>query len=166
MTVDVAELLGLPYEERMKLAEALLESVMPPDIAVLLQEFAKRAERVAPPIDPAKLADVLRGALAPLSAEIDAALVFGSTARGTETATSDIDVLVIGSTLFVAIVRAMNDAAVSLQRDVNPVVMTKVSFAAKLAGADRFVRRVMQEPQIRLLGDAHELEESSAGSGG
>lgn len=42
------------------------------------------------------VADVLRSALAPLSAQIELALVFGSVARGEETARSDVDVLVVG----------------------------------------------------------------------
>jgi hypothetical protein len=39
MTVDMAELLALPLEERIKIAEALVESVVPPDFGPLLREF-------------------------------------------------------------------------------------------------------------------------------
>jgi hypothetical protein len=58
---------------------------------------------------------------------------------------------------FFAVVEALNAAGARLQRDVNPVVMTKASFTAKLAERDRFVTRVMREPKILLLGDAREL---------
>jgi hypothetical protein len=44
----------------------------------------------------AALADVLRDLLAPLEDKIELALVFGSVARGTTRATSDIDLLVVG----------------------------------------------------------------------
>jgi predicted nucleotidyltransferase len=42
------------------------------------------------------LADVLRSALAPLGKRIKAAFVYGSMAKGILTASSDVDVMVIG----------------------------------------------------------------------
>jgi predicted nucleotidyltransferase len=41
------------------------------------------------------LVDVLRAALAPLAANIDQAFVYGSVAKGKDTANSDIDLMVI-----------------------------------------------------------------------
>ena len=109
----------------------------------------------------AGLADILREALAPLGGKIRLAFVFGSVAQGKERATSDIDVLVVGSVSFSAVVEATSKAAERLRRDVNPVVMTKAAFAAKKAARDRFVSRVMREPKIILVGDAAELKESA-----
>src|ERR1700678_1755417 len=45
------------------------------------------------------LVDVLRAALAPLAAQIDQAFIYGSVGKGSDTAKSDIDLLVIGETL-------------------------------------------------------------------
>jgi predicted nucleotidyltransferase len=105
------------------------------------------------------MADVLREALAPLAAKVRVALVFGSVAQAKEQATSDIDVLVVGSASFAAVVEAFNRAAQRLKREVNPVVMTKAVFAAKLAARDRFATRVAREPKIFLLGDASEFRQ-------
>lgn len=105
------------------------------------------------------LADVLREALTPLAGKISLAFVFGSMAEGKETASSDVDVLVVGSASFTAVVEALSAAGVRLRRDVNPVVMTRASFTAKRAGRERFVTRVVREPKILLLGDARELGE-------
>lgn len=105
----------------------------------------------------AGLTDVLREALAPLAAKIRVALVFGSVAQGKERATSDIDVLVIGSVSFAGIVQALNTAAEQLRREVNPVVMTRAEFTAKVAARDRFVGRIEREPKLFLLGDAGEF---------
>jgi len=105
------------------------------------------------------LADVLREALAPLAAKIRVALIFGSVAQAREQATSDIDVLVVGSASFAAVVGAFNGAAQRLKREVNPVLMTKAVLAAKLAARDRFATRVAREPKIFLLGDASEFRE-------
>ena len=55
--------------------------------------------------------------------------------------------------------RELNGAAQRLKREVNPVVMTKAVFAAKLAARDRFATRVAREPKIFLLGDASEFRE-------
>jgi len=103
------------------------------------------------------LADVLREALAPLAARIRVALVFGSVAQGKERAASDVDVLVVGSASFAAVVEALGTAAEKLRREVNPVVMTRAEFAAKLAARDRFVSRIEREPKLFLLGDVGEF---------
>ncbi|MGP1678911.1 MAG: MarR family transcriptional regulator [Burkholderiales bacterium] len=105
------------------------------------------------------MADVLREALTPIADKIRLAFIFGSVAQGKERATSDIDVLVVGSTSFAAVVEALSRASERLRRDVNPVVMTKAAFEAKLASRDRFTARVAREPKIFLLGDASEFAE-------
>lgn len=107
----------------------------------------------------AGLADVLREALLPLADKILVAFVFGSLAQGKERATSDVDVLVVGSASFAAVVEAVSRAGERLRRDVNPVVMPKSDFEAKLAARDRFVARVAREPKIFLLGNAGEFAE-------
>ena len=42
MGVNLAELLALPSEERLKLAETLMESAVPADVEFLLKEFVRR----------------------------------------------------------------------------------------------------------------------------
>ncbi len=105
------------------------------------------------------LADVLREALAPLADKIRLALIFGSVARGKERTTSDVDVLVVGSVSFAAVVEVLSRAGARLRREVNPVVMAVADFKAKLAKGDRFAARVAREPKIILLGDAGEFAE-------
>ena len=107
----------------------------------------------------AGLADVLREALAPIAGKIRLAFIFGSVAQGKERAASDVDVLVVGSASFAAVVEALSRASKRLRREVNPVVMTKAAFETKLASRDRFVARVAREPKIFLVGDASEFAE-------
>ncbi len=109
----------------------------------------------------AGMADVLREALAPIAGKIRLAFIFGSVARGKEGASSDVDVLVVGSASFAAVVEALSRATKRLRREVNPVVMTKATFEAKLASHDRFVARVAREPKIFLVGDDSEFAESA-----
>jgi len=103
------------------------------------------------------LADVLRELLAPLQRKIALALVFGSVAQGKAVSTSDVDLLVIGSVPFTAVVEACHAGSQQLGREVNPVVMTKASFQKKQRDGDRFVSRIAKEPRIVLIGDAREF---------
>lgn len=105
----------------------------------------------------AGLADLLREALAPLAGRITAAFVFGSLARGAETATSDVDVFVVGEVSFAEVVAALSPLRERLGREVNPVVMTPEDFAGQRAARERFVERVMQEPKLFLRGTKDDL---------
>ena len=105
----------------------------------------------------AGLADVLRELLVPLQKKIALAFVFGSVAQGKAQSTSDIDLLVVGSVSFAKVVEACHAGSARLGREVNPVVMTKAAFRAKLQQGDRFVARVAREPKIFVIGDASEF---------
>lgn len=100
------------------------------------------------------MADVLREALRPLGSEVEIAFIFGSVAQGRETAASDIDLSVIGSASFVAIVQALAAAHQHLGREVNPVVLTAKAFQKRLQDQDRFVLTIVDQPKIFLVGDA------------
>ena len=103
------------------------------------------------------LVDLLRDALAPLAARIDLAFVFGSMANGTESATSDVDVFVLGEVGFGGLVAALSPLRDRLGREVNPVVMRPAEFAAHRTSGDRFVTRVMQEAKRFVIGAADDL---------
>lgn len=107
----------------------------------------------------AGLADVLRDALKPLGRRVRAAFVFGSVAQGRERATSDVDLMLLGSAHFDRVVEALMPASERLQREINPVVMAPEEFRAKLKARDRFASRVAREPKIFIKGDAGELGE-------
>jgi len=105
----------------------------------------------------AGLADVLRDLLEPLSKKISFAFVFGSVAEGKARPSSDVDLLVVGSASFAAVIEACHAGTQRLGREVNPVVMTNAAFLAKLRQGDRFISRVAKQPKILLIGDAGEF---------
>jgi predicted nucleotidyltransferase len=107
----------------------------------------------------AGLTDVLREALEPLGKNVRAAFVFGSFAQGRERGTSDVDLMVLGSARFERVVEALMHVQERLRREINPVVMTREEFRAKLKARDRFVSRVVREPKLFIKGDASELGE-------
>ena len=105
----------------------------------------------------AGLADVVREALSPVSNQVDVAFIFGSVAQGKERVTSDVDVFLIGNVSFSEAVQVLATTHERLGRDINPVVMPRERFSDKFKTGDQFVRRVMDEPKIFVLGDAGDL---------
>jgi predicted nucleotidyltransferase len=105
----------------------------------------------------AGIADVLREALAPLSAKIKFAFVYGSIATGTERALSDVDVMIVGGLKFTDAVGALAAAEESLRREVNPHVYGVREFNANLAAREPFLTRVVKGPKIYLMGNADDI---------
>lgn len=103
------------------------------------------------------LVDALRLSLAPLAGRIDAAFVFGSMASGTESAGSDIDLMVVGDAGFAEIVDATYAAQAALGREINPKVMSASEWQAKKAERNAFLQDVLNKPRIMLIGDADAL---------
>jgi predicted nucleotidyltransferase len=107
------------------------------------------------------LADILRLALLPLSDNIQAAFIYGSIAKGSDTAKSDIDVLIIGTELAYADVYAALSAHESnLGRPVNPSIYSMQELQRKLAEDNAFVSRVLEQPKIFLIGSENDLPKS------
>jgi predicted nucleotidyltransferase len=108
------------------------------------------------------VADVLREALAPLGGKVRAAFVYGSVARGDERARSDLDVMVVGEASFGDVVAALAPAQESLRREVNPNVYPALEFRKKLAAGDAFLKRVLAERKIFIVGSADDLGKPAA----
>ena len=102
-------------------------------------------------------AEVLATALAPLAPPL--ALIFGSVASGTETASSDIDLLIIGNIGFADVVRATHPAQAELGRDINPVVYNANEFKRRVDEQDPFVLDLLANPKIFLTGTTHDLSQ-------
>lgn len=99
------------------------------------------------------LASVLREALSPVADRIRAAFVFGSIAKGTDRADSDVDVLVISDALtYGEVLAALEPAEVRLGRKVNPAIYTQEDWRKRRVEDNAFVSRVMEGAKIWLLG--------------
>lgn len=108
------------------------------------------------------VADVLREALAPLGGKVNAAFVYGSVARGDERARSDLDVMVVGDASFGDVVAALAPVQESLRREVNPNVYPALEFRKKLAAGDPFLKRVLAERKIFIVGGEGDLGKPAA----
>jgi predicted nucleotidyltransferase len=104
------------------------------------------------------LGDVLRKSLEGLSDRIDVAFVYGSFARSTGvTASSDIDVMVIGRAGLAELAPALKRVEQELGRPVNPSTYTAEEIAKKLATGHHFVRTVMDGEKLFIRGDEGDL---------
>ena len=98
------------------------------------------------------LAGVLREALAPLTDEIDEAFVFGSVARGTDTAGSVIDLMVVGRVSLDDLLDHVASLDTQLGRSVHANLHHPAEWAV-LARDDTVVCAILDSPTIRIVPD-------------
>lgn len=99
------------------------------------------------------LADPLREALAPLAGRIAAAFVYGSVAKQADTATSDIDLMLLGEDLtYGDVFGALESASAALGRTVNPTLLSHADLVKRVKNQESFLTRVLQQPKLWIIG--------------
>ena len=99
------------------------------------------------------LAEPLRDALKPLAKRISGAFVYGSVAKKQDTAASDIDLMVVSSSLTYAdLFAALENASGRLGRKVNPTIYSPRELAKRVKQGNAFVTRVLAQPKIWIIG--------------
>jgi predicted nucleotidyltransferase len=104
------------------------------------------------------VADIIKKALEPRIADIKLAFIFGSVAKRTEDRFSDIDLLVVGDITFGEVVDLISSAEGVLSRELNPVVYTVAEFNKRLSENHYFIRDILSEDKIFVVGDENELK--------
>jgi predicted nucleotidyltransferase len=103
------------------------------------------------------LQPMLSDALAPLVPRLRAAWVYGSVARQTDTAASDVDVMVIGDDLTLReVLERLLPVEKELGRKINPTCYSVAEFASRRSEPDSFVSRVLAQPICPLIGELNE----------
>jgi predicted nucleotidyltransferase len=103
------------------------------------------------------LGDVFRQHLQDKRKSILLAFIFGSYARGTESSTSDIDLMVIGEITGRDLAKLLAPVRKVSGREVNTVGMTPAEFRAKARQENSFLGEILREPKIFLRGGEDEL---------
>ena len=104
------------------------------------------------------VAEPLRQALARKARAIRAAFVYGSVAKGSDKARSDIDLMVISDSLrYADLFETLQAAEAVLGRTVNPTVMTVAQWRAKRARTDSFAARVASQARVFVIGSDDDL---------
>jgi len=84
---------------------------------------------------------------------IEAAFIYGSYAKGSEKALSDIDLCIIGSINEDILVRRINELEKSLKREINYTLYTKNEFTQKKRNKDSFISDLISSQKIILIGE-------------
>jgi predicted nucleotidyltransferase len=107
------------------------------------------------------MASVLRKALETLAEKIKISFIFGSVARGTDHAGSDIDLLIISDSLaYPELMAAVHKVESELGRTVNPVLYGTSEFRKKIDSDSAFVHRIMDQPKVFLIGTEDDIPKS------
>jgi predicted nucleotidyltransferase len=100
---------------------------------------------------------LLSQALEPVQKKLHKAFIYGSVAQQTDTATSDIDVMLVGEGLLLSeVLQCVQLLESELGRKINPVCFTLQEFTTRQADARSFVSKVLQKHTLDLLESANE----------
>lgn len=103
------------------------------------------------------IADEISSALSSVSGKIDWAFIFGSVASGKETATSDVDLMIIGDIGFSEVVGMLYPVQEKLGREINPKIYSREEWDQMHNTKDVFFKEVLSKPRMDVMGDGHEL---------
>jgi predicted nucleotidyltransferase len=104
------------------------------------------------------MAEPLKKALEPFADKIKTAFVYGSVARGADTARSDIDLMVIGDKLnYSELYTALQDVESAFGRQVSPTFLSPRDWRRKASDKSSFICKVNALPKIFVFGSEKDL---------
>ncbi len=104
------------------------------------------------------IAEPLKTILERFRDEITCAFVYGSIAKETEVAGSDIDLLIVSDVLgHIDLAKALVEAEQKTGRPVHVTIYSSAELEQKKSDENAFVTRVLAQPKIWLIGDEHQL---------
>jgi len=105
------------------------------------------------------LNEPLRSALKPFGEQIEFAAIFGSVAKHTDTAASDIDLLVVSDEITLEqLYSALMIVEDNLSRKINPTLYTSEEFERRRKTGRGFLTRILKSEHVVLIGDEIERE--------
>lgn len=104
------------------------------------------------------LAPRLAEALAGLQPRVRAAWIYGSVAKGTDTARSDIDLMLVANGLTLGeVLECLTPLEAEIGRKINPTCYTPDEFDRRRKDPDSFVNRVLAQPILPLIGTLDDI---------
>jgi predicted nucleotidyltransferase len=125
-----------------------------------------RANQAAPIFDDLRglvektvgLAEPIKKSLQPYVESIKSAFVYGSVAKGADTARSDIDLLVIGDELnYSDLYAAAQKLEKKLRRKVNPLFVSPYDWKRKISDKGSVFSKISHSPKIFIIGSEKDL---------
>ena len=103
------------------------------------------------------IAEALKGKLVK-SDSIKIAFVYGSYAKGEESLSSDIDLLVIGNITLKELSRLLSKSKSEIGREINYTVFKAGEFRKRIKQKDHFLNAVLKEKKLFIIGGKDELK--------
>lgn len=104
------------------------------------------------------LADPMRRAVEQFKEKIKVAFIFGSVAKDSDTAGSDIDLMLISNQLtYPDLLVSFSELESQLGRQINPTIYTVEELRSKMTAENNFVVKVIEQPKIFLIGSEDDL---------
>ena len=101
----------------------------------------------------------LQKALQPHAYRLMAAILFGSVAKKTDTANSDVDVMLVGDALRLGeVLEWLAPVEALTGRKINPVCYSRSEFDLRRQEEGSFVQKVLAQPWVALAGDVNGFE--------
>lgn len=101
------------------------------------------------------IGDALKAALVSVAPQITQGFIYGSIAKGEATASSDIDLMLVGDELsYTEVMELLVPVEEILGRTINPTLYTVHDFEAKLKAGNHFLQRVMEQARIPLWNES------------
>lgn len=105
------------------------------------------------------LLEPLTKALQMFTTKLNVAFVYGSVAKGEDSAKSDIDLMIIARDVaYSEIYAALEKVEKKLRRPVSPNIMAPNEWKQKLSEKNSFVTRISQQPKLFIFGSEDELK--------
>ena len=94
----------------------------------------------------------------PHQKRIRLAFIYGSVAKGSENAASDIDLMLISDEMtYPDLLVGLAELEKQLGRKINPTIYTGNEFRAKLDSDNSFITRVTEQPKLFLIGSESDI---------
>ena len=104
------------------------------------------------------VADLVKSALAPFENQIDVAFIYGSIASGSDTAGSDVDLMVISDHLsYSDLLENLAEVESKIGRSVNPTIYSTEEYQSRLMSNNNFITSLAHQPLILLIGTKHDI---------
>jgi predicted nucleotidyltransferase len=105
------------------------------------------------------LAEPIKKSLEPYADAIKSAFVYGSIAKGADTAHSDIDLMVIGDDLnYSDLYTAAQNVESKLRRKVHPLFLSPEDWQRKISDKGSVVSKISHSPKLFIIGSEKDLQ--------
>jgi predicted nucleotidyltransferase len=104
------------------------------------------------------LVEPIKSVLQPFLTHIELAFVYGSVAKKSDTASSDIDLMIISDSLtYAEVFTILEEVSAKLQRNIQPTIYSPEELTKRIQSDNSFIKRVLKQSKVWIIGKDSEL---------